>query len=55
MATEDMEAGEESEDVEPSDESEEEADSGTVPPLRKPHTAHSTSARTKGYDFSSCF
>ena len=28
MATEDMEAGEESEDVEPSDESEEEADSG---------------------------
>ncbi len=41
--------------VEAKDESEEEADSGTVPPLRKPHTARSTPARTKGYDFSSCF
>ena len=41
--------------VEASDKSEEEADSGTVPPPRKPHAARSTPARTKGYDFSSCF
>jgi len=43
------------EDVEPSDESEEEEERDAVPPLRKPHAARSTPARTKGYDFSSCF
>ena len=36
-------------------ESEEEEESDPVPPPRKPHTARSTPARTKGYDFSSCF
>ena len=41
--------------VEASDESEEEEVSEPVPPLRKPHAARSTPARTKGYDFSSCF
>ena len=41
--------------VEAKDESEEEADSGTVPPPRKLHIARSTPAHTKGYDFSSCF
>ena len=43
------------EDVEPSDESEEEEERDAVPPLRRPHAARSTPARTKGYDFSSCF
>ena len=41
--------------VEASDESEAEAERDTVPPPRKPHTAYSTPARNKGYDFSSCF
>ena len=41
--------------MEPSDESEEEADSGTVPPLKKQQAALSKRAHTKGYDFSSCF
>ena len=41
--------------VEAKEESEEEAESDAVPPPRKPHTARSTPARTKGYDFSSCF
>ena len=45
----------ESEDVETSVESEAEAERDTVPPPRKPHTACSTPARNKGYDFSSCF
>jgi len=53
----------ESEDVtaeedmdEASDESEEEeAESDTLPPPRKLHAARITPARTKGYDFSSCF
>ena len=43
------------EDVEPSDESEEEEESDPVPPPRKANAARSTPARTKGYDFSSCF
>ena len=41
--------------VEAKDESEEEAESDTAPPPRKPHAARITPARTKGYDFSSCF
>ena len=41
--------------VEARDDSEEEAESDPVPPPRKPHAARSTPARTKGYDFSSCF
>ncbi len=48
MAAEDMEASEESEDVELSEESEEETESAPVPPPRKPHTARSTPASTKG-------
>ncbi len=47
MAEEDMD--------EASDESEEEAESGTMPPPRKPHAARITPARNKGDDFSSCF
>ena len=43
------------EDMEASEESEEEEVSEPVPPPRKPHAARSTPARTKGYDFSSCF
>ena len=41
--------------VEASDKSEEEAERDAVPPPKKPHAARSTPARTKGYDFSSCF
>ena len=41
--------------VEASEESEEETESAPVPPPRKPRAARSTSTRTKGYDFSSCF
>ena len=37
------------------EETEEEAESEPVPPPKKPHAARSTPARTKGYDFSSCF
>ena len=40
--------------LEARDELEEEAESDTVPKLRKPQ-ARSTPARTKGHDFSSCF
>ena len=43
------------EDMEASEESEAEAERDKVPPPRKPHAARSTPARTKGYDFSSCF
>ncbi len=50
-----VEASDEPEDVEPSEESEEETESAPVPPPRKPHIARSPPARTKGYDFSSCF
>ena len=45
----------ESEDVEPSDESEAEAEKDIVPPPRKQHAARSTPAHTKGNDFSTCF
>ena len=41
--------------VEAKDESEEEADSGTVPPLKKQQAALDKRAHTKGCNFSSCF
>ena len=41
--------------MEPSDESEEDAESVTMPPPRKPHKAHSTPPRTKGCNVSLCF